>query len=129
MVAKPSSFKKSTGLFPNMPEVDAYHENAFQLFFDENGRVEYIELFKSQGFSVNYKGTDVFGLPADALVSLISQDAPFDPKAPELGYSYIFPLLEMSVWRPTIPEPEDVSPEWTTFATVGIGRKGYYSNA
>jgi hypothetical protein len=125
MAAKPVSFKKA----PNMPDVDAYHGNAFQLFFDENDRVEYIELSKSPDLSVNYKGSDVFGLSANDLVALVSRDAPFDPNAREIGYSYIFPLLEMSVWRPTIPEPEDVNPEWTTFAAVGVGRKGDYSKA
>ena len=127
MVAKPVSFKKAPRLFPNQPDVDAYHGNAFQLFFDESDRVEYIELSKSPDLGVNYKGTDVFALAADDLVALISRDAPFDSNDRELGYSYTFPLLEMSVWRPTIPEPDDVSPEWTTFATVGIGRKGYFS--
>ena len=110
-----------------MPEVDAYHGNAFQLFFDENERVEYIELWKSPELSVNYKGIDIFRLRAEDLVGLISRDAPFDANQPELGFSYVFPLLEMSVWRPTIPDPEDGNSEWTTFATVGVGRKGYYS--
>ena len=47
MVAEPLSFKKAPTLFPNAPEVDAYHDNAFQVFFDEDDRVEYIELSKS----------------------------------------------------------------------------------
>jgi len=126
--ATPSSFKKAPTLFPNAPDVDAYHGNAFQLFFDENDRVEYIELSKSPDLFVDYKGIDVFALRAEDLVTLISRNAPFDPNDPELGYSYVFPLLEMSLWRPTIPEPEDANPEWTTFATVGVGRKGYYSH-
>ena len=129
MRTTPLSFKKAALLFPNAPDVDAYHDVSFQLFFDESDRVEYIELSKSPDFGVNYKGIDVFGLRAEDLVALISQDAPFDPDHPELGYSYVFPLLEMSVWRPTIPDPEETDPEWTTFATVGVGRKGYYSKA
>ena len=128
MGATPVSFKKAPRLFPNKPEVDAYHGNAFQLFFDENGRVEFIELSKSPDLSVNYYGTDVFALRADDLVALISRDAAFDPNVPDLGYSYIFPLLEMSVWRPTIPDTEVTNPERATFATVGVGTKGYFSN-
>ena len=53
MGAKPLSFKNMPGLFPNKPDVDAYHGNAFQLFFDENDRVEYIELSKSPKLSVH----------------------------------------------------------------------------
>ena len=53
----------------------------------------------------------MFRLRAEDIVALISQNARFDLNASKLGYSYImFPLLEMSAWCPTIPDPDDRKP-------------------
>jgi len=73
-----------------------------------------------------YKGMDVHRTKASHVVATISKDAPFDPEDPELEYSYLFPKLELSVWRPAVPENE-TDAEGKFFATVGVGRKGYYS--
>ena len=45
---------------------------------------------------------------------------------PEVGYSYIFPSLELSVWRPPLPNNTS-DPDGRCFRTIGVGRKGYYS--
>ncbi len=49
----------------------------------------------------------------------LSERAKFDETDPELGYSYIFPDIELSIWRPNIDDE--------FFSTIGIGQKGYYS--
>jgi len=107
--------------------VDAFFGNSFQVFYDASEQhAEYIEVSKSAEFTVLYKGINVFTLPADELISLIANDSPFDPTDPELGYSYVFPDLELACWRPILPEGLDDN-EGRFFATVGIGTKGYFS--
>ena len=75
---------------------------------------------------MTYRGTDVFAQPAARLVELVAQDGPYDPDDPELGYSYIFPHLELALWRPVLPEGEE-DPEGRYFSTIGVGRPGYFS--
>jgi hypothetical protein len=86
---------------------DAYDEAKFQVFLDEKDTVEYIELSAVSTTPTIYKGIPVFETQADELIEIISCDAAYDEKDPELGYSYVFPLLELSVWRPLIPESQD----------------------
>ena len=106
---------------------DAYHDAAFQVFFDADDKVEYIELSSHGPFVVTFKAVLVFELPAEDLVAFIAKDTPFDPDDWELGYSYIFPELELSLWRPTLPE-SDQDEDSRYFRTIGIGRRGYYSD-
>jgi hypothetical protein len=122
MGVSPKTFRKSSD---DASLTDAYDEATFQVFFDEKDAVEYIELSSGGAIPVLYKGLPVFETQADELIEIISQDAPYDENDPELGYSYIFPLLELSLWRPAISEDEE---EGRYFSTIGIGRKGYYSD-
>lgn len=107
-------------------EKDLYYDNAFQVFFDSEDRVEYIELSRNSIFTAFYKGINVHETEVDALLDIVEEDADFDENNPELGYSFIFPELELSVWRPIIPEDETVE-EGRCFSTIGIGINGYYS--
>jgi hypothetical protein len=101
---------------------DAWHDNAFQVFYGGSAPiVEYIELSRSQKFTVSLLGLSVFDTEAPELLSGIQAHATADAANPEQGFSYIFPDLELSVWRPGLQD--------TRFATIGIGRLGYYSNA
>jgi hypothetical protein len=107
-------------------ETDAFHESGFQVFYSGTApEAEYIELSRDSGFRALYRGVDIFATPADAVVSHVARDAAFDPDDCELGYSYIFPALDLSLWRPVLPEsPEDM--DGREFSTVGIGVFGYY---
>jgi hypothetical protein len=109
-------------------ETDAFHDSGFQVFYGGEGPVaEYIELSREAGFRVLYRGLDVFATPADQVLSHVSGDAASDPNDPELGYAYIFPDLDLSLWRPVLPErPED--PEGREFSTIGIGVAGCYAD-
>ena len=111
---------------PTSPEVDFYYENSFQVFFDENDKVEYIELSKSDSFKAIYRGVNTHTTEAKRLIAHLLQDARFDESHWELGYSYIFPALELSVWRATLPADE-ADEEGRYFATIGVGKRGYYS--
>jgi hypothetical protein len=122
MGTTPETFRKSGH---DATETDAYHHSAFQVFFDKD-IVEYIELSADESVTATYKGRNVFETKAQELVDLVSREAPYDPEDPELGYSYIFPKLELALWRPLKPESED-DPEGRYFSTIGIGRQGYFS--
>ena len=109
-------------------DADAFHESGFQIFYGgDDPRVEYIELSGGCGFEACYRCRDVFTTLANELVEFIAHDAPYDEAHPELGYAFIFPKLELSLWRPVIPESED-DPEGRLFRTIGIGINGYFSN-
>jgi hypothetical protein len=99
---------------------DAYHASAFQVFFDEDDRVEYIELSVSEEFQALYKAVDVHMAATKNVVAWISKDSAYDPEDPELGHSYVFPSLDLAVWRSTDQDRR--------FATIGVGRKGYFSS-
>jgi hypothetical protein len=108
---------------------DLYLDATFQVSFDEAGRVEYIELSHGGPFIARYDSADVFATDADTLVGLIRRQAAYDEDDPECGYSYIFPALQLSVWRPVMPEDEDEDEddeEGRRFLTIGIGKPGYY---
>ena len=98
---------------------DAYHDSAFQVFFDADDRVEYVELSSDRAFGVLFADARVFSTPARALVQLLEQHAPYDPDEWELGYTYTFPRLELALWRPDKSQ--------RNFSTVGVGRPGYFS--
>ena len=110
----------------NPHETDAFHGASFQVFYGgAEPVVEYIELSRDSGFCALYRGIDIFDTPAEEVIAHLSSIAPFDPNHEELGHSYIFPVLDLSLWRPTVPEsPEDA--EGRQFSTIGAGGKGYY---
>jgi hypothetical protein len=105
---------------------DAFHDSAFQVFYGgETPTVEFIELSGPSGIRAVYNGISVFETPADVVVASLSEIAPYDQDHPELGYTYIFPDLDLSLWRPVLPESPDDS-DWRVFRAIGIGVKGYY---
>jgi hypothetical protein len=122
MGIQPDTFRKAD----SATLTDAYDHQGFHVYFDKDERVEYIEVFPSR-MPAMYKGVSVFETKADDLVAVISKDAQYDKDDPELGFSYVFPELELSLWRSMIPESEDDS-EYEYFSSLGIGRKGYYSH-
>lgn len=126
MGAPRHTFRKTPG---SRHETDAFEEgHGFQVFYGgDHPTVEYVELSRDGGFVAHYDGLDVFAIEADELVRHISEHAPFDPSDSELGYSYVFPSLDLSLWRPVIPgSPDD--PDGRKFSTIGVGIRGYYSS-
>jgi hypothetical protein len=126
MAEPPRSFRKGPKA---RYETDAFFQNSFQVFYGgDQPTVEYIELSGGSAVRAFYGGLDVFATPADDVVEFISHDSAFDPNGREIPYSYIFPDLQLSLWRPTIPEsPSDTDGRY--FCTIGIGRRGYYNKA
>lgn len=112
------SFKKSP-LAAHL--TDSWFDNRLQVYYTgEEPIAEYIEL--SAGFEATLFGHSVFSTKASQLICLIEQHAAFDNTDPELGFSYIFPSLELSFWRPVVNGSEG-----NYFSTVGVGIHGYFS--
>ena len=110
-------------------DTDAFLESAFQVFYDgDHPTVDYIELSRGSVFRAVYRDLDVFATPADEVVAYISRDSEFDRSDPEIPYSYLFRGLQLSLWRPTIPE-SDTDTDGRYFSTIGIGKRGYYDLA
>jgi hypothetical protein len=131
---------------------DAYLDSTFQVFFDEADRVEFIELSSGGPCVPLYREVRVLDLAADEAIALVAQEAqPIDENGD--ATSVVFPAIELSLWRPFAPYgsgdeifdsdedwgsegfepiepgPGGSPPEGSTFATVGIGRRGYFSSA
>ncbi len=122
MPERPRSFRKTP---KSLHETDAFFRNAFQVFYDgDQPAVEYIELSGGSTIRAFYCDLDVFATPADEVVAFISRDSTFDPNDRKIPYSYIFPGLQLSLWRPTVPESESDS-DGRYFSTIGIGTRGY----
>jgi hypothetical protein len=108
-------------------ETDQFLGNGFQVFYTGAAPVvEYIEVTRDAGSRVVYREVDVFDKEAAALVALICRDAPFDSHHPEIGHTYVFPDLDLALWRPVLVRSHDGHPSkrWTT---IGIGVRGYFS--
>jgi len=116
------SFKKS----PTSPHpTDSWHDSGFQVFYaGTDPLVNFIELSGISGFEAVCFGHEVFSTPASKLVDLFTVHAEYDAADPELGYSYVFPSIELALWRPVQEEPEGLY-----FSTIGIGVHGYFSAA
>lgn len=97
--------------------------------FDTSGRVAFIEIAESENFRAILNGLCLHELDTDTAVSHVEKIAAYDPDAPEPGYTYIFPSLELSLWRPVVPdENHDVDFETgRRFEAVGVGPIGYFS--
>jgi hypothetical protein len=104
-------------------ETDAFHQNAFQVFYGgDQPEVEFIELSRGSVVRALYRDLDVFATPADEVVTYISRESEFDRSDPEIPYSYLFRELQLSLWRPTIPE-SDTDTDGRYFSTIGIGKR------
>jgi hypothetical protein len=118
------TFKKSSA---SKSATDAYLGNCFQVFFDDANTVQFIEL--SSPLRAIYKSVFVFEVRAEDVVKVVACDAEVDQSASEPGYSFIYPSLEMSLWRPTVPDEDQPENDYEGryFSSVGIGKNGYYS--
>jgi hypothetical protein len=81
-------------------------------------------------------GVEIFKTPAPILIEKISNstNSEFNKAGKEIPYSYVFPSIDLAVWRQVIPEKDEQteqiseSDEGKYFWTIGIGVKGYYNN-
>lgn len=119
-----------------IPAKDGYFKNELQITFDDYNRINFIEFSGKdrKHLEVSLNGIEVFKLPAPKLIREITKfmKIGFDKEENEIPYSYVFPEIDLAVWRPVIPEldeeNEDIheTDEGKYFWTIGIGIKGYY---
>lgn len=121
-----------------VPAKDGYYGNELQIAFDANNRANFLE-FTGRGAKhtqVYLNGIDVFKVPAPKLIQEIkaSTNVNFDKEEKEIPYSYVFPEIDLALWRQVTPqsdeEIEDIpdSDDGKYFWTIAIGIKGYYDN-
>ncbi|TFW35378.1 hypothetical protein [Massilia horti] len=102
---------------------DAWFENGFQVFYEgDQPTVAFIELSNGHNFEAVLFGLPVFATAAPVLIREVEHRAKLDETDPELGYTYIFPSLELAFWR-----TDNDDKEVPYFSTVGIGVSGYFS--
>jgi hypothetical protein len=97
--------------------------------FDSSGKVIFIELAESDNYKATLNGKCLHDLPASDAVAHVTAIAPYNENDPELGYTYVFPDLQLSLWRPVIPDDEQDAddPNGRRFESVGVGGDGYFA--
>ncbi len=99
---------------------DAYYEGTLTVAYDAEDRVASIELSVGGEVRPLYRDIDLFDVPATKAVSALEKDGPYDPDAPEMPFTYIFPALELALERSD--EADDA-----TFERLTMGGEGFYS--
>ena len=104
--------------------------SGFAVDFDADGRVEFIEAARSANVRINFHGECLLDMSPDKAVEFVSKFAPYDPSDPELGCSYVFPALQVSLWRPTMPQSDQSADEseGSRFHAVGAATAGYFES-
>lgn len=102
----------------------------FSVDYDSNNTEEFISISnpENKATKVLFEGLDIFGTPAVGLIEEIEKHTAFryDRNSAELPYTYIFPEIELSFWRPVVSGNENAE-EGFYFKTVGVGVKGCYT--
>jgi len=111
---------------PDAPLTDTYFGADLQITYDADDRVEHIELNGPGAIDAVLHGRSLLTLPAEDVLAWMKRFAEYDPDDPEVGYSYIYPDLDLSVWRSTMPEGQE-DDGGRFFRSVGVGRAGYYA--
>jgi len=113
------------------PSVYYYHDSCFQVNFDDEGKVTYIELsWCPSQFQVQWNEHSVFDLTADDVVRILTQEGPGVEE--EDGHSYVFYDMDVGLWRPVLPsdyQPEDVMDEYRNgkyWTTIGVGFGSFF---
>lgn len=75
-----------------------------------------------------FDGVDLLRSPANRALAAVRARAPYNTSHPEVGSLFIFPKLDMTLWRGYTPTgPNDRTPEGLHFRAATIARKGVYA--
>jgi hypothetical protein len=107
-------------------KTDCFFENAFQVSYDGDERVEFIECARSGLFKIMFDGQALQEITAEEAMDCLRRVAASDEKTSEPGYSYIFPAIDVSLWRGVLPQAGD-NISGRHFEAVGVGKKGYFN--
>ena len=124
-----------------------YFDNELRVDFDEEGRVEFIELLGGPEGKLQpvIFGLKAFQVEPEAVVELLKEKNGGDFVDAENGYSYAFRKLSVGLYRESVPEnvaemieearadghplsEGDIEQEKrrTHWATIGVGAENYY---
>lgn len=117
MGAPEKSFKKTSA---SVHPTDAWLRSAFQVFYTPAGIVEFVEVSGKAGIEVICFSESIFSTAAEQLIERLKKAAAFTSN--DGGYTFIGRGLDVALWRPDIEGPEGKH-----FATLGLGRPGYYA--
>lgn len=119
-----------------VPAKDGYFGNELQITFDDDNKANFIEFSGKDAAhtEVYLNEIDIFKTPAPRLIKEITEStkAKVDEEEEEIPYSYVFPSIDLAIWRQVIPEMDEEHEEIPDFDegkyfwTIGIGIKGYY---
>jgi hypothetical protein len=104
--------------------IEWFFENGLQIEYKQ-GRTVFIQVSRGCGLTARYKGVDLLKLPATKAVALVSKEADYDGEHWELGYTYRFPKLALTLWRPVMPS-NSKDPNGRYFDTVAVAVEGYW---
>ena len=99
---------------------DQYYDGTLTIAYDAEDRVASIELSAGGDLRPVYRDIDLFDSPVSKAVSALEKDGPFDPDAPEMPFTFVFPALELALERSD--EADDA-----TFERLTMGGEGFYS--
>lgn len=102
----------------------------FLIDFNSDGFVEFVELAKSNKFRALFHGKCLHEMLADDAVEYVQRYGRYDEDDPELGHSYVFLDLQLSLWRPTVPRPgqSEHDPDGRYFHAIGVAEDGYFNS-
>ncbi|KGE20788.1 hypothetical protein [Paenibacillus wynnii] len=86
----------------------------FRVDYDSNDQVQYIQLASGikDLYICEYRNIDLFNTKVKDLVTILDKISPYDRNDSELGYSYVFSEIGLSLWRPRNITEEDFEEEW-----------------
>lgn len=109
------------------PRTDCYLGGSFQVSFGGDG-VEFIEVASSIEETVLFDGADVFGTPADQLLTAISRRDTADPVLSRPPNQYVFPGLILTLWGRATQYDHRGGRTRPVFAAVGLGSAAYLAS-
>ncbi len=94
-----------------------YHDGFF-IDYDESRKVEFIETGKSKNYSIILDGLDLHKTKSDKVIELFSKLDDYDRNEPDLGFSYVFKKIQLSLWRGSV--------EMEFFESIGQASPKYF---
>jgi hypothetical protein len=118
---------------------DTFFSNSFQIFYNNDDNVEYIELsgYQNDEFDVSIFGINIFAKKANIIYQELKVPKLLDSNDVNSAYTMILPEIDVCFWRSMIPDEEDINVDDSDldetgnrlfWRTVGIGVKGYFKD-
>jgi hypothetical protein len=107
-------------------KTDCFFGSALQVSYDQDERVEFVESARSEAFQFLFHGEALHEMPAEDAVRFVSGFAAYYSGRAAKGYSYIFPALQLALWRGVLPSSDPEERRGRFFDSVAVGKDGYF---